>query len=546
MGLIQRFSITLRLIALLGIAALGTALMVAFMMFILNDLLVSEEKRKLDAVLDSAHTIVDHYYQRQQDGQLSADEAKSLAFDRLSDIRYEGNEYIFTISRDGVMVQHPFSKQLIGQNVLSYQDPEGTQLFQEMVQKARSSDRATVEYIWQKGSDANNLVDKISRIRVFEPWNLIMGTGQYTDNLAGILWQEFFKLLGLAVALAVPLLLLFVVIIRSITSPLKGINEAMVDIAQGEGDLTRRLDAKGSDELAELAGSFNQFVSNIQELVLSVQRSAQNEEKAAETLQRQSAQSRTQANELRSQTESVATAINEMSSSASEVAEHARTAAESANTADEQSGNSSVIVRQAVNNIEALTQELQKAGQRAQVLQDGSDKIGNILGVIVSIAEQTNLLALNAAIEAARAGEAGRGFAVVADEVRTLATRTQQSTDEISNIVDAIQGAIRDVTQIITAVEERSKETNEGALEAEQAISQIQEAVANISAMNVQIASATDEQSRVTREVSENITGISDLSNENQKTNEEVAEVSQQLTKNSVDLSQLVARFKTQ
>lgn len=546
MGFIQRFSITQRLIALLGIAAFGTALMVAFMMFILNGLLIDEEKRKLDAVLDSAYTMVSHYHEQAQQGQLTEQQARQQAFQRLDEIRYEGAEYIFTINRQGEMVQHPFSKSLVGENVLSYEDPEGTRLFQEMVTKARADDRATVEYIWQKGSDSDNLVPKISRIRVFEPWNIIMGTGQYTDNIAAMLWQEFFKLAALAVFLSVPLLLLFVLIIRSITRPLKRINAAMVDIAQGEGDLTRRLRAEGSDELARLASSFNEFVDKIQQLVKSVQNSAREEEVAAERLSSLSNQSSAQSDELRAQTESVATAINELSSSAGEVADHARKAAESANTADEESGRSAVIVREAVNNIDALTQELRKAGDQARLLQDGSDKIGNILGVIVAIAEQTNLLALNAAIEAARAGDAGRGFAVVADEVRTLATRTQQSTDEISSIVDSIQGAIKDVTQIIAGVEDRSRITNEGALKAEQAISQIQEAVANISSMNVQIASATDEQSRVTRDLSENVTGISDLSTENQNANQQVAEVSQQLTKNSIDLGQLVSRFKTE
>lgn len=526
MQFIQRFSITQRLVALLVIAAFGTALMVAFMMFILNGLLVAEEKRKLDAVLDSAHTIVSYYHQQAVNGELSEQQAREQAFERLNSMRYEGSEYLFTLNREGVMVQHPFAESLVGTNVLDYEDPEGTPLFQQMVSEARQKDRATVEYIWQKGNDSNNLVAKISRIRVFEPWNLIIGTGQYTDNIGAILWQEFLKLTGLAIILSVPLLLLFVVIIRSITRPLKRINAAMVDIAQGEGDLTRRLSAEGSDELSRLALAFNEFVGKIQQLVKSVQHSAREEGVAAERLAALSTQSSAQSDELRTQTDSVATAINELSSSASEVADHARAAAESANTADEESGRSAVIVREAVNNIEALTQQLRQAADHARLLQDGSAKIGNILGVIVAIAEQTNLLALNAAIEAARAGEAGRGFAVVADEVRTLATRTQQSTDEISTIVDSIQAAIKDVTQIIAGVEERSKTTNEGALKAEQAISQIQEAVANISSMNVQIASATDEQSRVTRDLSENVTGISDLSNDNQTANQQVADVS--------------------
>ena len=546
MKLIQRLSITQRLVTLLGIAAFGTALMVAFMMFILNGLLIDEEKRKLDAVLDSAHTIVNYYYEQAESGDLTEEEARQQTFNRLDEIRYEGAEYIFTLNRQGEMVQHPFTKSLVGKNVLSYEDPEGTHLFQEMINKARSSDRGTVEYIWQKGSDSNNLVSKVSRIRVFEPWNIILGTGQYTDNIATMLWQEFFKLAGLALVLAVPLMLLFILIIRSITRPLKTINSAMVDIAEGEGDLTRRLNDTGSDELARLAASFNTFVHKIQQLVQSVQESAQRESEAAKKLIELSSSSSQQSDELSSQTGSVATAITELSSSAAEVADHARQAADSANTADEEAGRSAVIVRESVNNIEALTNELKKAGDQARLLQDGSEKIGNILGVIVAIAEQTNLLALNAAIEAARAGEAGRGFAVVADEVRTLATRTQHSTDEISGIVDSIQGAIKDVSQIITDVEGRSASTNEEALKAEQVIGQIQEAVANISTMNVQIASATDEQSRVTKDLNENITGISDLSHANQEANAQVAEVSQNLNKNSVDLSQLVSRFKTQ
>ncbi|RUO66138.1 methyl-accepting chemotaxis sensory transducer with Cache sensor [Pseudidiomarina planktonica] len=545
MKIIQQLSITQRLVSLLGIAALGTALMVAFMIFILNDLLVEEEKRKLNAVLDTAHTIVSHYHQEYQNGNLSESEARSEAYARLDSIRYEGVEYVFTLNRDGVLVQHPFSKQLVGQDVTNYEDPEGTRLFQEMVQKARSAGRATVEYIWQKGSNADDLVPKISRIRVFEPWNLIMGTGQYTDNITSMLWQEFFKLAGLAAVLAVPLLFVFVLIIRSITRPLKTINNAMFDIAEGEGDLTQRLDDSGSDELAKLATSFNTFVHKIRQLVQSVQECAHSESEAASQLTNLSATSSRQSDDLTAQTSSIATAITELSSSAAEVADHARQAAESANTADEEAGRSAIIVRESVNNIEALTSELGKAGEKARLLQDGSDKIGNILGVIVAIAEQTNLLALNAAIEAARAGDAGRGFAVVADEVRTLATRTQHSTDEISSIVETIQSAIKEVSQIISDVEHRSESTNEEALKAERAISQIQEAVANISSMNIQIAAATDEQSRVTKDLNENITDISDLSHANQEANIKVSEVSRDLSKNSVELGQLVSRFKT-
>jgi len=544
MAILNRYSIAKRLIALLGIAAIGTALMVAFMMFIMRGVFIDEEKNKLDAVLDSAATVMSHYHELQEQGVLSEAEAKQQAFARLDEVRYEGQEYIFTIDRNGNMVQHPFAKQLVGTNVLSYEDPKGKRLFQAMVNGVKTRDRATVEYIWQKGADQNNLVDKISRVYVFEPWGLILGTGQYVDNIADLLWSQFFKLVLLAVFLSVPLLILFLLIIRSIVRPLKTINQAMENISEGDGDLTKRLKTEGNDELSQVAESFNTFVHKIQQLVVNVQESADSEQQAAEQLAALCESSSSQTARLNQQTEAVATAVNELTSSAGEVAQHAREAAESANVADEQSGRSAATVRSAVQNIDALTQRLNQANQHAKTLTEGSKQIGAILNVIITIAEQTNLLALNAAIEAARAGEAGRGFAVVADEVRQLATKTQKSTDEIGNIVDNIQRSITDVTNIIREAESGSEQTRSETIEAEQAISQIQEAVAHISGMNVQIASATDEQSRVTQDISENITSISSLTYDTKDASEQVKQVSDSLIKNSVDLSQMIRRFR--
>lgn len=540
---LQQLSISQRLFILLGIAAAGTALLVVFILFNLRGVILNGEQQKLDALNDAAITVVENYYNLQQNGEMTVDEAQQAAILQLDNIRYEGSEYIFTLNREGVLIQHPFSSQR-GKNVRGFADPDGTLLFRLMLERTEQAERATVHYIWEL-PDSHELAPKVTRVRTFAHWGWVLGSGVYIDDVANQLWAQFWRLALIAISLSIPLLLVFMLIIRSIVTPLRLTIAALNDIAEGEGDLTHRLPEQGRDEIASLAKSFNNFVSKIQVLVKAVQESAQHEQEAAQRLRELTGSSSELSGDLVLQTNSVATAINELSASASEVARHARDAAESAHDADSQAERSGEIVHSAVVNVESLAQQLKSASQHAETLQQGSARIGDILSVIVNISEQTNLLALNAAIEAARAGEAGRGFAVVASEVRTLATRTQASTEEINSLIHTIQQSIKDVSEVIYQVQQTSQLTRDETVEAETAIAAIRQAVENISSMNIQIANATDEQSRVTHEVNERVSDISELSDNNETNNQSLKQLSTVLNNSSGELSKLVSRFKT-
>jgi len=316
------------------------------------------------------------------------------------------------------------------------------------------------------------------------------------------------------------------------------------DLAAGDGDLTKRIQVEGRDELAALSLSFNGFVDKVHELVKQVTGSTTQVAAAAEELATVTRESDQAVQRQGSETDQVATAMNEMTSTVQEVARNALSASESASAADDETRSGSAVVGETRTAIESLASEVETAAEAIETVGRDSESIGRVLEVIKEIAEQTNLLALNAAIEAARAGEQGRGFAVVADEVRSLASRTQDSTEEIHAMIERLQAGTRHAVQVMEASRNQAGLSVDKAGEAQAALSRIQEAVGRIRDMNTQIASAAEEQSAVAEEINRNVTNINDLASQVSTGSRQTQSAGDELARLASELQLLVGQFR--
>jgi len=345
-------------------------------------------------------------------------------------------------------------------------------------------------------------------------------------------------------SLVIGLLVAFL-IARTISVPINAAVDAMNDIAQGGGDLTKRLDERGKDEIAQMAMAFNQFSEKVRQMVIKVSGSTAHLATASEKMSMITNETNQGVQKQQAETELVATAMNEMTATVQEVTRYATEASEAAQSADSQVQDGKGVVQQTVSSIDSLATEIEAATLLIKELESDCINIGQILDVIRGIAEQTNLLALNAAIEAARAGEQGRGFAVVADEVRTLASRTQVSTQEIQSMIESLQEGSKSAVKAMTASQQRSQQSVEQAVNARSSLDAITEVVATISNMNIQIATATEEQSSVSEEINQNVVNISQVVDQTAEGAQQTLAASNELSKLANELQTLVGQFRT-
>ena len=505
--------------------------------------LLSDAKATLQSYVAVAMTAIKPLYDAAAPGD---DAARAQAIKLLSNIAYGKEGYFFGYDSNTVRLFKANSPEGVGQSFKDNRDPNGVYVNRDLVKVAKDGTHY-LQYSSPLPSNNQVLVPKLGYTEYLSKWDMAVGTSVNLDGIEAQVAvveakvQErmegvVLSIVGVAVVVLLVIAAAGMLLANTILRPLNLMKANLDDIAAGDGDLTRRLTITSQDELGQLAGSFNRFVDKIHGLVRQITEMTTQLTGLVHQVSDQAHRSDQAMERQRHETDQVATAINEMSAAAQEVAKSAQNAAVAAQQTDEEGQAAKRVVAGSIVKIHALVDDIRSSGVSLDSLQKDVSSIVSVLGVIRSIAEQTNLLALNAAIEAARAGEAGRGFAVVADEVRALASRTQISTQEIQGMIDRLQAGTQSAVEAMRRSSEAGDGTSAQANEAGASLDTMAQLIGTINSMNAQIASAAEEQTAVAEEINRSVhqiaVAVDNVADETQlgaQTSRSLAELGQRL-----------------
>lgn len=502
-ALFGKYKIKFRLLFIAFIVLCGLFSLVSQSLVFLRGQLMEDKRIKTQHLVDAAYSVVEHYYKLSKEGKLPEEEAKLTAMSAVGSLRYDEKEYFWINDLNHIMLVHP-KKDMVGKSWAEVKDPTGKKIVVEFVETVKKNKAGFVDYSWNRNPDSKDLVPKLSYVKGFEPWGWIVGTGIYIDDVDKVFKSTAFKFISIAGVVLLLTLLIIWFINTSITAPLDHLAEKVEVIANG--DLTVMLDNSGKDEISHLSMNMNRMVTTLRSTIDRITKSADGVVKAVAVLRERSERSTVGAQNQSRQAEQIATAAEEMSQTITDISRNSASAADKSEEAMDVTIAGQEIAQNAVETVTKVSASTGQLGSMINGLNGKITEIKDIITVIKDIADQTNLLALNAAIEAARAGEQGRGFAVVADEVRKLAERTIRETEHITGKIRAIWAVSAETT---VAMEEASGEVNKAAEFIKGGIANALVAIVDtnkqVKDQITRIAVAVEEQSSASSEVVNNI-----------------------------------------
>jgi len=513
-------------------------------------LLIEERKLALKNYQEIGMASIKTIYEASAPGDM---EARDRAVKVLKNLQFDKASYFAGYNSANVRIFWADKDADIGKDFSEAKDANGIYVIRGLVAAGKSGSHY-FRYDWfTPGSDKN--IPKLAYFDFLPKWDLAFGTLVNLDDVevrVEAIAQTSQSRIGSATALIVGIAALLLIVVavvgllvgNGLVKPVLAIKKNLDDIAAGDGDLTRRLPEGGTDELGALAKSFNRFVHKIHGLVRQIFEMTSQLNSLVADMATQAQRSEQAMGRQRQETDQVATAIHEMSSAAHQVSISAQGASRAARQTTDVGGNAKNVVNNSIASIHMLIAEIGDSSSSLDNLRLDVNKIASVVDVIRSIAEQTNLLALNAAIEAARAGDAGRGFAVVADEVRALASRTQQSTQEIHEMINSLQRGAQDAVVAMGRSSETGQTTGDLANQAGLSLDAIGQLIETINEMNAQIASASEEQTAVAEEISQSMTSIARAVDEVADDAQRGAHTARSLTSLGDRLGGLVKQFK--
>lgn len=525
-------------IAIVGILAISAIFLNSFYNAISRD-----REIQIQRLVETTYGILDAYGQQETLGKMSREEAQQTALLALEKLHYGDDGYFWINDMDYTMIMHPTKPSLNGKYVGDTKDPTGFLLFQAINKAAKKSPQGgLVSYQWPKaGSDTPQ--PKISFVRAYDPWGWVIGSGIYVDDVRSTFVSLAMRMMSGVAIVALLMIGLSAWIGRSILTPINSLVRTMT-IVERESDMTVRSDVTYACELGRIGTSFNHMMEMIHSIILEISAAVKNIKRDAQNLTDIADRTRISMNEEQSQTTQAATAMDEMSATVTEIASGAGNTADLTKEASMLSKDGYETVSVTVNTVNVLADNVRKAAKTINQLDKDAETIGGVLKVIEDIAEQTNLLALNAAIEAARAGESGRGFAVVADEVRNLASRTQNSTQEIQSIIQTVQMGARNAVGAMDESHDDAEKCVGQARTAGESLTKILESVARIEETSTQIATAAEEQSAVANEITKSIHTINSLSQQNAESADQTAQSGFSLKSVAEKLNHTIVKMK--